>query len=55
MNLKGSNRWMKKAQTIPWPESGKRYAALLTDRKGSAAKPLRPALGACIIRAEHGF
>ena len=55
MNLKGSSRRMKKAQTIPWPESGKRCAALLTDRKGSAAKPLRPALGACIIRAEHGF
>ena len=55
MNLKGSSRRMKKAQTIPWPESGKRCAALFTNRKGSAAKPLRLALGACIIQAEDGF
>ena len=32
MNLKESNRWVKKAQTIPWPEIEKRYAALLTSR-----------------------
>lgn len=25
MNLKVSNRWVKKAQTIPWPEIEKRY------------------------------
>ena len=30
MNLKESNRWVKKAQTIPWPEIEKRYAALFT-------------------------
>lgn len=46
---------MKKAQTIPWPEVEKRYAALFTNRKGNAAKPLRLALGACIIQAEYGF
>ena len=28
MNLKESNRWVKKAQTIPWTEIEKRYAAL---------------------------
>ena len=28
MDLKESNRWAKKAQTIPWPEIEKRYAAL---------------------------
>ena len=28
MNLKESNRWVKKAQTIPWPEIEKRCAAL---------------------------
>ena len=41
MNLKESNRWVKKAQTIPWPEIEKRYAALFTNRKGNVAKPLR--------------
>lgn len=43
------------AQTIPWMEIEKRYAALFPNRKGNVAKPLRLALGACIIRAEHGF
>ena len=55
MKLKESNRWVKKAQTIPWPEIEKRYAALFTNRKGNVAKPLRLALGACIIRAKYGF
>ena len=55
MNLKESNRWVKKAQTIPWTEIEKRYAALFTNRKGNVAKPLRLALGACIIQAEYGY
>jgi len=54
MNLKERNRWVKKAQTIPWPEIVRRYAALFTNRKGNVAKPLRLALGACIIQAEYG-
>ena len=37
----GDNRGVKKAQAIPWLEIEKRYAALLTNRKGNAAKPLR--------------
>ena len=55
MNLKESNRWVKKAQTIPWPEIEKRCAALFTNRKGNVAKPLRLALGVCIIQAEYGY
>lgn len=55
MNLKESNRWVKKAQTIPWLEIEKRYAALFTNRKGNVAKPLRLALGACIIQAEYSY
>lgn len=55
MNLKESNRWVKKAQTIPWMEIEKRYAALFANRKGNVAKPLRLALGACIIQAEYGY
>ena len=55
MNLKESNRWVKKAQTIPWLEIEKRYAALFINRKGNVAKPLRLALGACIIQAEYGY
>jgi IS5 family transposase len=55
MHLKEDNRWVKKAQTIPWLEIEKRYAALFTNRKGNVAKPLRLALGACIIQAEYGY
>lgn len=55
MNLKENNRWVKKAQTIPWPDIEKRYARLFTNRKGNVAKPLRLALGACIIQMEYGF
>ena len=55
MNLKESNRWVKKAQTIPWPEIEKRCAALFTNRKGNVAKPLRLALEVCIIQAEYGY
>ena len=55
MNLKESNRWVKKPQTIPWLDIEKRYAKLFTNRKGNVAKPLRLALGACIIQAEYGF
>lgn len=55
MNLKENNRWVKKAQTIPWLDIEKRYAKLFTNRKGNVAKPLRLALGACIIQAEYGF
>lgn len=50
-----SNRWVKKAETIPWDEIEHRYAALFKNRKGNVAKPLRLALGACIIQAEYGF
>ena len=55
MHLKEDNRWVKKAQTIPWSEIEQRYAALFTSRKGNVAKPLRLALGACIIQAEYGY
>ena len=55
MNLKESNRWVKKAQTIPWLDIEKRYAKLFTNRKGNVAKPLRLTLGACIIQAEYGY
>ncbi|MET0017858.1 transposase, partial [Oscillibacter sp.] len=50
-----SLQWVKKAQTIPWLEIEERYAALFTNRKGNVAKPLRLALGVCIIQAEYGF
>ena len=55
MKLNPNNRWVKKAELIPWDEIEQRYAKLFTNRKGNVAKPLRLALGACIIQAEYGF
>ena len=49
MKLNPDNRWVKKAERIPWDEIEQRYAQLFTNRKGNVAKPLRLALGACII------
>ncbi len=41
MNLKESNRWVKKHRQYPWlMDIEKRYAKLFTNRKGNVAKPL---------------
>ena len=55
MNLKDSNRWVKRAQMIPWIEIEKKYAKLFSNKKGNVAKSLRPGLGARIIQAEYGY
>ena len=55
MKMNRENRWVKKAEIIPWAEIEQRYAKLFTNRKGNVAKPLRLALGACIIQAEYGY
>jgi len=55
MNLKEENRWVKKAAMIPWNEIEERCARLFKNRNGNVAKPLRLALGACIMQAEYGY
>lgn len=55
LKLNKENRWVKRAENIPWAEIEKRYAKLFKNRKGHVAKPLRLALGACIIQAEYGY
>ena len=45
MNLKESNRWVKKAQTIPWPEIEKRYAALFTKPERQCGQAAASGLG----------
>lgn len=55
MNLKNSNRWVKRAQMIPWIEIEKKYAKLFSNKKGNVAKSLRLGLGARIIQAEYGY
>ena len=53
VTLSSDNRWVKKAELIPWEEIELRYAALFKNRKGNVAKPLRLALGALIIQTER--
>ncbi len=55
MQLKQNNRWVKKAQLVPWNLLEKKYAAIFSNRKGNVAKPFRLIYGACIIQAEYGF
>ena len=55
MKLNSKNRWVKKAEFIPWDEIEVRYAKLFVNNNGNVAKPLRLALGACMIQAEYGF
>ena len=55
MTLHKENRWVKRAESIPWKQIEMRYAKLFKNKKGNVAKPLRLALGACIIQAEYGY
>jgi len=55
MQLREDNRWVKKAQMIPWNKIEKKYADLFPSKTGNVAKPLQLALGACLIQLEFGF
>lgn len=50
-----SNRWIKKAEIIPWDEIEKDYANLFKGKNGQVAKSLRLALGALLIQIEYGY
>ena len=45
LKMNPENRWVKKAETIPWEAIEEKYAALFPSKKGMPAKPLRTALG----------
>jgi len=53
LKLDPENRWVKKAETIPWNEVEERYAGLFESETGNVAKPLRLALGALIIQTQY--
>jgi hypothetical protein len=53
LSLEPDNRWVKKADMIPWDEIEVCYAALFKGHNGNVAKPLRLALGALIIQTER--
>jgi hypothetical protein len=53
VELNPENRWVKKAELIPWNEIELRYAKFFTNKKGNVAKPLRMALGAVLIYSAY--
>jgi hypothetical protein len=50
-----NNRWIEKANIIPWDEIEKDYAKLFKAKDGQVAKPLRLALGALLIQIEYSY
>ena len=55
LKMNPENRWVKKAETIPWLAIEDRYAELFPSRTGMPAKPLRLALGSLIIQKQYGY
>lgn len=53
LTMDPNNRWIIKADTIPWGELEKDYAKHFRNRKGNIAKPLRMALGALLIQMTY--
>ena len=49
------NRWVKKAETIPWDAIEEKYAQLFPSNTGMPAKPLRTALGSLLIQKQYGY
>lgn len=55
LKMNPENRWVKKAETIPWDAIEERYAKLFPSKTGMPAKPLRTALGSLLIQKQLGF
>lgn len=55
MKLNPENRWVKKADMVPWDDIEKKYAELFPSKTGMPAKPLRAALGALMIQKEYDY
>jgi hypothetical protein len=55
LKMNHENRWIKKAETIPWEAIEEKYAALFLSKKGIPAKPLRTALGSLLIQKQLQF
>ena len=53
--LNPDNRWVKKAEIIPWNEIEDRYADLFPSNTGMPAKPLRMALGSLLIQKQYEY
>ena len=49
------NRWVKKAETIPWDAIEEKYAQLFPSKTDMPAKPLRMAPGSLLIQKQLSF
>ncbi len=45
-----TNRWILKAEMIPWAELEPHYAKFFRNKKGNVEKPFRMAFGALLIQ-----
>ena len=55
MKMNPENRWIKKAELIPWNDIEDRYAQLFPSDTGVPAKPLRMALGSLLIQKQYSY
>jgi hypothetical protein len=55
LEMNPNNRWVKKAEMIPWESIEVEYAENFSDLTGAPAKPLRTALGSLIIQKQYSF
>ncbi len=55
MKMNPENRWVKKAEMIPWDTIEKEYAKLFPSKTGMPAKPLRMALGSLLIQKQYTY
>lgn len=55
LKMNPKNRWIEKAEWIPWAELEKDYAKNFRNQKGNVAKPLRMAMGVLLIQIEYGY
>lgn len=55
LHMNPNNKWVKKADQVPWDVFENKYAELFQSNTGNVAKPLQMALGSLIIQTRFGF
>jgi hypothetical protein len=55
LTMNANNRWVQKADQIPWRQLEKDYAKSFHSKTGNVAKPFRMAFGAILIQDAYGY
>lgn len=55
LKMNPENRWIKKAETIPWNEIEEQYASLFPSETEMPAKPLQTALDSLLIQKQYDY